>query len=386
MKRFLLAALIILTALALCLSSCESGEKPGKDGADSSSVPESSGNDGPEKISGPTFPPELSYDYDLTEYISLPEHSQLKLNVNILTVSDADVDEVIADALARAGSSEDITGRGAREGDTVTYDAVGVRPDTGEEIDRGTGRTILIGSGSYLAGFADHLVGHTVGETVKFRYTYPEDHYSAELAGTEAEFTVVIKGIKVITPAALDDEFVRSLGIDGVSDVAGYREHVRSVMQNNADAENEQKIRDAVYAVLDEGSTVLKRPEKEWNYYAGVCSKDADNRAGINGVSREAYIDQTYGSQEAYQKHVEDYCAEKIKKDLITYSLAREYGVTVDPAEYERELRYGYEHFASAYGVNDLAQFEEIFSADLSSGLLLASALNAAAKNAIISD
>ena len=222
------------------------------------------------------------------------------------------------------------------------------------------------------------------GDSVTFDYVYPGDYFSPDLAGVKAEFTVTVTGIKVVVPTQLSDDFVRSLEIEGVSDVAGSRENNRSVMQNNADAENEQILRDAVYDIIDGGSTVLKWPEKEWNYYSDLCLRDAANRAELNGIDRDSYIRQTYGSQEAYDSYVEDYCTRYVKKDLITYSLAREYGVTVDPAEYEREMLYGYERFAASYGASSLAEFEKMFSTDLTSGLLLAAALNAVAANAVV--
>ncbi len=387
MKRYLLLLLSILTALSLCLSACgnESGGTPSvTDTAPVADTDKPADTTGDDEISGPTFPPELSYDYDLSEYITLPEHSALRLDVTLLTVRESDIDEVVENALASAGTSVEVTDRPAREGDTVTYDVSGTRKENGKEFDRGSNRTVVIGSEAFLAGFAEHLIGARPGDRLEFEYTYPDDYFTWDLAGVTANFTVTVKSIAVVTPAELNDGFVRSLGIEGVTDVAGYREHIRSVMQLNADAENEQILRDAVYDLLDKGSAVIKYPEKEWKYYSDICIKTADSYASGNNISREAYILQTYGSYDAFDAYVKGYCEDNVKRDLISYSLAREYGVTVDPAEYERELLFGYERFAASYGFKTLSDFERAFSADLSSGLLLAAGLNAVAENATV--
>ena len=379
MKKLLLFLLILLITPPI-LASC--GDQPA-DPPVSDTVSDT--NDAPDGgIAGPSFPEELSYDYDLSGYISLPEHHGLVLHVKLLTVSDGDVDAVIENELAAAGTSVEVRDRPADYGDTVTYDVTGTRRDTGGEIDRGTGRTAVIGSGAYLEGFADHLIGAAVGDVVEFEYVYPADHYDPSLAGITADFKVTVTDIRLVTPAELTDAFAASLGIEGVSDVTSYRDHIRAVMQDNADAENEQTLRDAVYEILDGGSTVLKWPEREWEYYKGICDKTADTYASISGITREAYILQTYGSAEAYGAYVEEYCEKYVKRDLIAFSISREYGVSVDRAEYERELRYGYEKYGASYGAESISEFEKMFSFDLTSGLLLASALNAVAAEAVV--
>lgn len=380
-KRLTKTAVAVFAALCLSFASCGEGRGDDKETDAASTESLTSAADGGE-ISGPTFSPELDYNYDLSEYIRLPDHSALTLDVELLTVSEEDIDEVVEDTLSSQGSARQITDRGAAPGDSVTYNVRAVRKDTGEEVDNGSSRTLVIGSDAYLAGFGERLIGVRAGDTVEFEYTYPEDYYTKSVAGVTADFTVTVTVVAEVKPAELTDGFAASLGIEGVTDVSSWRSHIREVMQSNADAENEQKMRDAVYEILDSGAEVLKWPEKEWNHYKGICDKTVDSYSTVNGISREAYIMQTYGSYEAYDAYVEDYCASYVKKDMISYTLAREYGVTVDPAEYERELRFGFERFAAAYRVETLSDFEKMFSLDLSSGLLLAAGLNAVAANA----
>jgi len=373
MKSFAL----ILLCLALCLPALVScGDKPSAQPDDTAALPADSAL--PDGIAGPTVPEELEYRVDLSEYITLPDYENADLGLTPLTVTDEDVQIAVDQELAAAGTSSAVTDRGAEQGDTVEYLSTGVRLDTGETIETSESRSITVGSAAYLDGFGDFFIGARPGDTVKFIYTFPDDYFNTEIAGKAVEYSAQIKSIARVTPAALDDDFVRSLEIEGVSTVDEFRDYVRLMMERSTAAQNAQDARDALYAFLEAGCTISGWPEAEYAYYKNICDKTVAAYASVNRITEEAYIAQTYGSRQGYDKYVEDYCSERLTRDMIAFSLVRKYGVRVDPQEYADELRYGFDHYGASYGVTDLAVFEERFGGDLTMGLLLKTGLDAA--------
>lgn len=379
MKRKYMISLLLCGAMLLASCGSAGAETDGSDARDSATEPTSDN-----EISGPSFKEELAYDYDLAEYITLPEHSAIEVSVNLFNVTDEDVEMAIDEELAAAGTTETVTGRAAQTGDTVKYTSTGVRFDTNETFEEGRERTVVIGSRSYLDGFGDNFVGANVGDTIKFTYTYPNDFYYKNVAGVTVEYTAEITEITRTTPAEFNDEFAASRGISGVTDAEGYRAYMKTYLEAAAKAENEGNICDAIYEILSTQSTVISYPEKEYDYYIDIEQKNVEALAGVGGVSVDEYIKNNYGSQEAFEEYRKGKAEDSVKKDMITLSLAREYGVSVDRDLYESELRYGFEHDGKMYGLDNIADFEKQFSSGLSMELLLNAALKKVAETAIV--
>ena len=368
-------AAFILLACLLAASGCSGGKD------DPAATDDTSAG----HVSGPSFSAELTYDYDLSEYITVPDHSAMTLECTLLEVGDRDVDIVINEQLVSSGTSKEITDRAAQAGDRVTYDSEGKRASDGVEFEKGTERVALIGGAAYLEGFTENFIGVRKGDVKEFGFTFPDDYYNASLAGEEVLYSVTITKVEEVTPAALDDAFAASLGLEGVTDVASYREYVRGVLEARAAAENAQTMRDAAYDVLLEGAEVKKFPEKEYAYYKKICDNTATTYARINNTTFDQYVTQQYGSTEAYDEYVKKYCENNLKKDMLMWSLAREYGVSVSEEEYQKELQYGFDNYAASYGFSEIEKFEDAFSEELTTGLLLKSALDAVVATATVS-
>ncbi len=367
----LLLALLMLFSFASCKDKGEEGE-PNKE--------ETPAGD---EFEGPIFIEELTYDYDLSEYITLPDHSALEISCILVETTDEAVDTVIEEQLAADGESEESSDP-AQRGDMVSYDCVGKLLEGGQIIEQANARTLIIGGSAYLDGFTENFIGIRRGETRSFEYIYPMDYYVEQMAGVPVVYEVTATSVKKITPADFTDEYVQSLEIEGVETTAQYREYIRELHEARAAAENEQNLRDKVYAILTEGAVVHGYPEKEYNYYYGICDKTNQTYASVNGISVEAYINQNYGSQEAYEAYAKDYSESHVFEDMIMWSLAREYDVEVDREEYLAEMEYGYETQGTNYNVENKAEFEHIFGYDVSEGILLKNALNAVVEDAVI--
>lgn len=363
--------------MLLSLASC--GDK--KDTPDESDKQNESVDTGDFK--GPVFLEELTYDYDLSEYITLPDHSALELTYNFVETNEEAVDTVIEEQLISDGEQEE-TMNPAEKGDMVVYDCVGKLMEGGSVVEQASDRTIVIGGSAYVEGFTENFVGLKKGDTHSFQFIYPMDFYVAELAGVPVVYSVTVKAVKKIRPAEFTDEYVASLEIEGVKTTAEYREYIREIHKQRADMENSQNLRDKVYDILSKGAKIHKYPEKEYNYYYNICEKTNNTYATVGGISVEAYVIQNYGSREAYEEYAKNYCEEHVLEDMIMWSLAREYSIEVSREEYLDEMEYGYRNNAESYGIKDKAEFEDIFGYDVSEGILLKDALNAVVEDAVI--
>lgn len=166
---------------------------------------------------------------DTTSTVSLADYEGLVVPMNEVAATAEEVDSNIQSTLSSHKAVSDDSSIEIKSGDTVNIDYVGsidgVEFEGGNS--NGEGYDLEIGSGTFIEGFEDQLIGHTPGEDVVVKATFPEDYTSADLAGKEAEFAVTIHGVYV-TPE-LTDTFVQ----ENFSDVASTADEYRAYVENN---------------------------------------------------------------------------------------------------------------------------------------------------------
>ena len=166
---------------------------------------------------------------DTTSTVSLADYEGLVVPMNEVAATAEEVDSNIQSTLSSHKAISDDSSIEIKSGDTVNIDYVGsidgVEFEGGNS--NGEGYDLEIGSGTFIEGFEDQLIGHTPGEDVVVKATFPEDYTSADLAGKKAEFAVTIHGVYV-TPE-LTDTFVQ----ENFSDVASTADEYRAYVENN---------------------------------------------------------------------------------------------------------------------------------------------------------
>lgn len=166
---------------------------------------------------------------DTTSTVSLADYEGLVVPMNEVAATAEEVDSNIQSTLSSHKAVSDDSSIEIKSGDTVNIDYVGsidgVEFEGGNS--NGEGYDLEIGSGTFIEGFEDQLIGHTPGEDVVVKATFPEDYTSADLAGKKAEFAVTIHGVYV-TPE-LTDTFVQ----ENFSDVASTADEYRAYVENN---------------------------------------------------------------------------------------------------------------------------------------------------------
>ena len=195
---------------------------------------------------------EAGLDYDI-HFEILPDFepsdmTDLQLERMMADISDEEVAEE-AQTLAEQNRPFEAKDGAAEEGDRVVIDFVGKRD--GEPFEGGTGedQTLELGSGQFIPGFEDALIGVSAGDEKTIEVTFPEDYGSKELAGQPATFDVTVKEVRAPGEAKVDDDFAKTLGFD---DADALKARVREQIQSRYDGQARLHMKRKLLDVLDE--------------------------------------------------------------------------------------------------------------------------------------
>lgn len=160
---------------------------------------------------------QITVSLEVLPAIEAPSIDGLKLERLVVPVTDAQIDEALGNIATQNKSYKDAAKtKKAAEGDQLIIDFVGKLD--GVEFDGGKAEdaALVLGSGTFIPGFEDQLVGVKTGQEKTITVTFPQNYQAAHLAGKEASFDITVKAVKVETETSLDEDFAKSLGLDSV--------------------------------------------------------------------------------------------------------------------------------------------------------------------------
>ena len=299
-----------------------------------------------------------------SDYVDLPaDYASMTVEVEPVTeVTDEEVEAMIDQQRQAKRELQEVTKRNkVQEGDVVNIDYVG-RID-GEEFDGGSAEdyNLEIGSGSFIDGFEDGLIGQKVGETVTLELTFPENYADSTKAGVDAEFDVTINSIQQYEVPKLTDQFVAELGItddfgNTVNTVDGLRTYVRNYLVENYESQYTQRLEEAIRNSLYEKSTFKKDipeamiermnesiasdiPEAMIERMNESIASELTAYAQQYGVDLKTLMQLAYGSTEdSYEQDIKDMASESIKKNIILKAIGDKEGLSMSDDDFQAEL------------------------------------------------
>jgi trigger factor len=185
---------------------------------------------------------------DLMPDFTLANLSELKAERLVADVSDEAVDEALK-RLADSQKTYSDKGEGAiaEKGDAVTIDFEGKIGGEAFEGGKAEDFDLTLGSGAFIPGFEDQLVGVKAGDERNVQVKFPENYNAANLAGKDAEFAVKVKAVKAASEVAIDDEFAKKVGIDSLADLKGrIREQLQSEYSRASRTHLKRRILDSL--------------------------------------------------------------------------------------------------------------------------------------------
>ena len=292
--------------------------------------------------------------------ITIKQYKGLKVEKSeVIEVTDQDVEDSIESTLSTMATYNDITDRAVEEGDLVTMDYVGTVDGVAFEDGTAEGATLEIGSGQYIDGFEDQLIGHKTGEKFDIDVTFPEG-YSEELGGKDAVFSITLNKIQEIIIPELTDELVAQLS-DTAKTVKEYKAEVKKDLETSnaetAETENEQKV----WAALIENCVIDKYPEDKLEETISSIESEVSYVASMYDMSASEFVKTYYGIT-----------SEEMAKNLIKQEYAIELIIEKEKLELTNDdYEKGLADLAEQYGYDDVDEFEEEAGADTAKQMIL---------------
>ena len=306
---------------------------------------------------GPTTS-ELMAEIDVAKCVTLGEYKGITVKKTIEPVTDEDVEKEIQTALE--DYPVEVNNRSVQEGDTVDIDYVG-RID-GEEFEGGSdqGALLKIGSGQFIEGFEDGLIGASKGETRVLELTFP-DNYTEDLAGKAVEFTVTVNAIKEPLEEP-NDEWVAA-NIEGYYTVDEYKAGIRSEQEENNKQTAEEQMRYTAWTTVVDGCTINEYPDTLVEMGKKLYTQQAETYAKYAGMELKQFIESSGITQEEFDANAEEYGKDVAAQSLVNQAICNAEGYAIGDDAYKEALNnmlteYGCteEELISAYGQDNVEQ------------------------------
>lgn len=277
------------------------------------------------------------YPYKLESFVELGEYWDIDFKPGDPTVTDKDVDEKIKSELERLKQTTKEIKEGAIvNGDTANIDYKGY--SNGQQFDGGTaeGYYLKIGSGSFIDGFEEGLVGKKAGEEVRLNLKFPNTYHEKTLAGKEVIFDVKINSVTQTVYPELTDELC-----DKISSAKTVKEYKQQIYDNlvieKADAVHDKNVEGLVSKVI-ENCNIRNYPKKEVEYYINSLKTQYKTIAGNNGLSLEAYLAYSGYSMEAFDEIMETNARNLVSKEMVFLIIAEKEGIKLTEEDFEAGL------------------------------------------------
>ncbi len=268
----------------------------------------------------------------------------LEAEKDAVEVKDEEVDAEIKRVQERNGRTVDVTDRAAENGDTVNIDYKGTVDGVAFDGGSAEGYDLKLGSGSFIPGFEDQIVGHKIGDAFDVKVAFPADYHAKELAGKDAVFACKLNGVKTVELPAIDDEFAKDVSeFDTLSEYkADVSATIRKRKEQSADAALEnalgEKLIDLVQADIPEPMF-----EAETENYV----RDYDTRLRQQGLDLSTYLKYTGQTLDDIRKQMRPTAEKQVKIRLALETIAKLEKITVTDEKVEEE----YKNISDAYNV-----------------------------------
>ena len=291
--------------------------------------------------------------------VKLGDYKDLEVSVEVTKeVTDAEVDEKVE--RERNNLAELIIKEDAAElGDTVVIDFVG--SVDGVEFDGGKGDnfSLELGSGQFIPGFEDQLVGAKAGETVEVNVTFPENYQAEDLAGKDAKFVTTVHEVKAKEVPALDDELAKDID-EEVETLDELKAKYRKDLEAAKEIAYDDAVEGAALELAVANAEIVELPEEMVHDEVHRAMNEFMGNMQRQGISPEMYFQLTGTTEEDLHKQYEADADKRVKTNLVIEAIAKAEGFEASDEEIEKEIN----DLASEYNM-EVEQVRNLLSADM---------------------
>ncbi len=258
-------------------------------------------------------------------------------------VTATEVNNTIKAELERAARTVTKTGKVAK-GDTAVIDFEGFIDGVAFEGGKGENYDLELGSGSFIPGFEDQLIGHKAGEDVDVEVTFPENYQAEDLAGKPAVFKCHIHEVKGKDIPKLDDEYVADT--TEFETVEEYKASVKERLENNKKAEGRRAQEDEAIAKIVEDSE-MEIPDAMLDYQVENMINDFANNMAQQGLSLQQYMQFTGMTMDSFREQVRPDALSRTQSSLVLEAIAKAENIEVADSDVDAKL----EEMSKQYGM-----------------------------------
>lgn len=268
--------------------------------------------------------------------VKLGKYKGVKVEATEVTVTDEEVDAKIEKERENNARTIEVTDRPVKDGDMTVLDFEGFVDGVAFDGGKGENYPLTIGSGAFIPGFEEQLVGAEIGKEVEVNVTFPEDYQAEELKGKAAVFKCTIKEIKEKELPALDDEFASE--VSEFDTLEEYKKDVKETLtiekEKAAREAKEAAVIDAIIADSD-----MDIPEAMVTTQQKQMIDEFAQRMQMQGLSMEQYFQFTGATLDKMMEQVKPQAETRIKSRLVLEAVAAKEGIEATEEDYEEEIK-----------------------------------------------
>ncbi len=250
-------------------------------------------------------------------------------------VTDEDVENEFNKVVEKNARLVSVTDRPIQSGDTAVIDFEGFIDSVPFEGGKGEDYSLVIGSGTFIPGFEDQLIGKNVADDVDVNVSFPEEYGKEDLNGKEALFKVLVKEIKVKELPAVDDEFAKD--ISEFDTLEEYKKDLRNKLEESAKNKAERDNEESVIQAVVENATV-DVPNVMVEKHIDAMARDFDMRLRYQGLDLQRYMEMMGTDFEGFREQFRERAANEVKIQLVVEKIGQVENVEATDADVEEEI------------------------------------------------
>ena len=307
--------------------------------------------------------------------VSIEGYKGIEAEKKVAEVTDEDVEAELTRTRERNARTIEVTDRAAKEGDICNIDYEGSIDGVAFDGGKGAGHDLKLGSGSFIPGFEEQIVGKNIGEEFDVNVTFPEEYHAKELAGKAAVFKTKLNAIKFEELPEADDEFAKD--VSEFDTLVEYKADIKAKMEKRNEDKAQAEFENALAEALME-KLVAEIPEPMFQAETENFVRDYDTRLRQSGLDLNTYFKYTGLTLDALREQMRPQAERQVKVRLALEKIASLENLTVADEDVDAE----YKRISEAYNVPEEQVKAMVAAEDIKADLLVARAMDLVKENA----
>ncbi len=297
--------------------------------------------------------------------VELGQYKHLGIEKKVEEVTDDDVMADIERARDRAARYVEVTDRAAKLDDQANIDYQGLLDGTPFEGGTAQGHELVLGSGAFIPGFEEQVVGMTIGEEKDIDLTFPENYHAEELAGKPVVFKVKLNSLREKDVPALDDEFVKDVS-ETANTVEEYKKEIREKLEKQAEERADAAFESEIIETVSDNAKI-DIPKAMVEEQIDAMLRDMELRMMYQGLRMQDFLKYSGQTMEQMRETYRQQAEDRVKTQLTLEAITKAEGIEPTDEEIDKELsrfaeqgKKTLEEFKKDMPEGDLEYFREV--------------------------